>query len=113
MFVIAVRFTACTAGAVTTGAETAMPVHAVRPELCSACRKAAGVIPVMLVASPEAVFALAVVMLKSTATPAPSRRRRDESATLSTLTADVLTLSSVAMPAMKPLCAALSKEALV
>ena len=74
-FAMAVKFTVAGAGAATTGADTATPVQAVRPELCSADTNAAGLTAVMLLASPLAALDDAVVTLNATDTPLACRRR--------------------------------------
>ena len=65
------------AGAATTGADTATPVQAVRPELCSAATNDAGLTAEMLDARPLAADAEPVTTLKATVTlPAAARWRR-------------------------------------
>jgi hypothetical protein len=101
-------------GAVTTGADTATPVQALRPELFSASTKDDGLTALMLDARPLAAEGDAAVTLKATATLAAVRRRRPRtSATPVTAMASLSTDSTNAMAAKKLRCALASKVALV
>lgn len=86
---MAVKFTA--AGSFMTGDETVMPVHAVRPELCSADTKDAGLTAVMLDASPVAASADDVVTVKAITTPPLAARRRRRTPAAVSTTAPMLT----------------------
>ncbi len=102
----------------TTGADTATPVHAVRPELCSAVSNAAGLMAVMSAATALAAVAEVVTMLNSTATPlmAACRRRRPPigaSFTCVMVMAETDTESTPAMAVLKEACALLPKLAAV